>query len=117
VIGALLVGASVVLAMLGNFPSVTDVVEAMAVLGARQEILDTRAKLELLLREASVLGTKYDGLDRRRESVDQAQANRDLAGDDLEVARALLAQTDDQLARSRIAAPFDGVVADRMRRR
>jgi len=34
VVGALLVGASVVLAMLGNFPSVTDVVEAMAVLGA-----------------------------------------------------------------------------------
>jgi chromosome segregation ATPase len=48
--------------------------DAMAVLGARQEILDTRAKLELLLREASVLGTRYDGLDRRRESVDQAQA-------------------------------------------
>jgi chromosome segregation ATPase len=48
--------------------------DAMAVLGARQEILDTRGKLELLLREASVLGTKYDGLDRRRESVDQAQA-------------------------------------------
>jgi len=34
VLGALLVGASIVLAMLGNFPSVTDVVEAMAVLGA-----------------------------------------------------------------------------------
>ncbi|MDH5284180.1 MAG: nodulation protein NfeD, partial [Gemmatimonadota bacterium] len=34
VVGALLMGASVVLALLGNFPSVTDVVEAMAVLGA-----------------------------------------------------------------------------------
>jgi membrane-bound serine protease (ClpP class) len=34
VLGALLIGASVVLAMLGNFPTGTDVVQAMAVLGA-----------------------------------------------------------------------------------
>ena len=51
-----------------------------------------------------------------RFNVDQAQSNRDLAAADLEVARALLAQTDDQLARSRLTAPFDGVVSDRVRR-
>jgi RND family efflux transporter MFP subunit len=51
-----------------------------------------------------------------RFNVDQAQSNRDLAEADLQVARALLAQTDDQLARSRLTAPFDGVVSDRVRR-
>jgi chromosome segregation ATPase len=48
--------------------------DAMAVLGARQEILDTRGKIEQLLREATALTAKYDGLDRRRESIDQAQS-------------------------------------------
>lgn len=51
-----------------------------------------------------------------RFNVDQAQSNRDLAAADLEVARALLAQTDDQLARSKLAAPFAGVVSERVRR-
>jgi RND family efflux transporter MFP subunit len=51
-----------------------------------------------------------------RFNVDQAQSNRDLAAADLEVARALLAQTDDQLARSRLTAPFAGIVSDRVRR-
>jgi RND family efflux transporter MFP subunit len=48
--------------------------------------------------------------------VDQAQSNRDIAEADLQVARAELAQTDDQLARSRLTAPFAGVVAERVRR-
>ena len=51
-----------------------------------------------------------------RFNVDQAQSNRDLAEADLQVARASLAQTDDQLSRSRLTAPFDGVVSDRVRR-
>ena len=51
-----------------------------------------------------------------RFNVDQAQSNRDLAEADLQVARALLAQTDDQLGRSRLTAPFAGVVSDRVRR-
>lgn len=51
-----------------------------------------------------------------RFNVDQAQSNRDLAAADLDVARALLAQTSDQLARSKLTAPFAGVVADRVRR-
>jgi multidrug resistance efflux pump len=52
-----------------------------------------------------------------RVNVDQAQANRDLAEADLQVARAELAQTQDLLSRSRLTAPFDGVVADRVRRK
>jgi RND family efflux transporter MFP subunit len=51
-----------------------------------------------------------------RFNVDQAESNRDLAEADLQVARALLAQTDDQLGRSRLTAPFAGVVSDRVRR-
>jgi RND family efflux transporter MFP subunit len=90
-----------------------------------RELSLARAEQAARVKRASVNLTSLDReLDRLRASgtavsrftVDQAQANRDLAAAALEVARALLAQTDDQLARSRITAPFDGVVADRMRR-
>lgn len=98
-----------------------DVVARMDV----RELSLARAEQAARVKRASVNLTSLDReLERLRASgsavsrfnVDQAQANRDLAAADLEVARALLAQTDDQLARSRITAPFDGVVADRMRR-
>ena len=51
--------------------------DAMEVLKARQEIVDTKQKLELLLREASVLGNKYDGLEKQRETIDTAQTKMD----------------------------------------
>jgi RND family efflux transporter MFP subunit len=90
-----------------------------------RELSLARAEQAARVKRATVnLGSLDRELDRLRASgnavsrftVDQAQANRDLAAADLEVARALLAQTDDQLARSRITAPFDGVVSDRMHR-
>ena len=46
--------------------------------------------------------------------LDQTRSDRDVAAGDLEVARARLAQNVDQLERTRIAAPFDGVVVERL---
>jgi RND family efflux transporter MFP subunit len=90
-----------------------------------RELALARAEQAARVQRASV---NLAGLDRELErlrasggavsrfAVDQAQSSRDLAAADLQVARALLAQTDDQLARSRLTAPFAGVVADRVRR-
>jgi RND family efflux transporter MFP subunit len=90
-----------------------------------RELSLARAEQAARVRRAQVNLTALDReLERLRASgnavsqfhVDQAQSNRDLAEADFQVARALLAQTDDQLARSRLTAPFDGVVSDRVRR-
>ena len=46
--------------------------------------------------------------------LDQTRADRDVARGDLEVARARLAQNEDQLKRTNISAPFGGVVVERL---
>jgi len=46
--------------------------------------------------------------------LDQSRSERDVALGDLEVARARLAQNEDQLSRTRIKAPFDGIVVERL---
>lgn len=83
---------------------------------AEQAARVKRAEVNLVALEREVARLRASGNAVSRFNVDQAQSNRDLAEADLQVARALLAQTDDQLARSRLTAPFDGVVSDRVRR-
>ena len=83
---------------------------------AEQAARVNRASVNLKSLERELDRLKASGNAVSRFNVDQAQSNRDLAAADLEVARALLAQTDDQLSRSRITAPFAGVVSDRVRR-
>ena len=46
--------------------------------------------------------------------LEQTRTDRDVARGDLEVARARLQQNEDQLARTRIRAPYDGVVVERL---
>jgi RND family efflux transporter MFP subunit len=46
--------------------------------------------------------------------IDQTRSNRDVAQSDLQIARSRLAQLEDQIDRTRIRAPFDGVVAQRL---
>ncbi len=83
---------------------------------AEQAARVSRAEVNLasLTRELERLQASGNAVSRF--NVDQARSNMDLAAADLEVARALLAQTDDQLARSKLTAPFGGVVSDRVRR-
>ncbi|MEX0915123.1 MAG: efflux RND transporter periplasmic adaptor subunit [Wenzhouxiangellaceae bacterium] len=49
-----------------------------------------------------------------RTQIDETRSNRDVAQSDLQVARSRLAQVADQIDRTRIRAPFDGVVARRL---
>ena len=46
--------------------------------------------------------------------LEQTRTDRDVARGDLEVARARLQQNEDQLARTKIRAPYDGVVVERL---
>lgn len=83
---------------------------------AEQAARVTRAEVNRKNLERELERLRASGPAVSRFDVDQAKSNRDLAEADLQVARALLAQTDDQLARSRLTAPFQGVVASRTRR-
>ena len=51
--------------------------DAMEVLEARQDIIETKKQLELLLREASILGSKYDSLEERSGAIDLAENKMD----------------------------------------
>jgi RND family efflux transporter MFP subunit len=46
--------------------------------------------------------------------LEQTRSDRDVARGDLAVARARLEQNEDQLARTKILAPFDGIVVERL---
>jgi RND family efflux transporter MFP subunit len=67
-----------------------------------------------LTREAERL--KGLGTAVSRNQLEQAEANRDLAAADLEIARATLSQMQDRLARAELRAPFGGVVSERIKR-
>lgn len=67
-----------------------------------------------LSREADRL--KALGTAVSRFQLEQAEAARDLAGADLEIARATLHQMQDRLARAEVRTPFGGVVAERLKR-
>jgi len=49
-----------------------------------------------------------------RTQIDQTRSDRDMAQSNLRVARSRLAQVQDQIDRTRIRAPFEGVVARRL---
>lgn len=49
-----------------------------------------------------------------RTQIDQTRSERDIALGNLRVARSRLAQLEDQIKRTRVRAPFDGVVARRL---
>ena len=83
---------------------------------AEQAARVKRAQVSLTALDRELARLRASGNAVPRFNVDQAQSNRDIAEADLQVARAELAQTDDQLARSRLNAPFAGVVSDRVRR-
>ena len=46
--------------------------------------------------------------------LEETRSDRDVSRGDLQVARSRLAQIEDQLARTRIRAPFDGIVVERL---
>jgi len=83
---------------------------------AEQAANVTRAEVNLQSLERELERQRASGTAVSRVQLDQAQSTRDLAKADLDVARARLAQTDDQIARSELHAPFAGVVLERVKR-
>jgi RND family efflux transporter MFP subunit len=67
-----------------------------------------------LAREAERL--KALGTAVSRTQLDLAESNRDLAGADLDIARATLRQIEERLSRAELRSPFGGVVAERLKR-
>lgn len=80
----------------------------------KAEITSAEARLKFLDAEL----TRYQSLAESRlaskTQIDQTRSDRDIAQSDLEIARSRLAQVQDQIERTRIRAPFDGVVAQRL---
>jgi RND family efflux transporter MFP subunit len=67
-----------------------------------------------LAREAERL--KALGTAVSRVQLDQAEAQRDLAAADHDIARATLRQIEERLSRAELRSPFGGVVAERLKR-
>jgi len=67
-----------------------------------------------LAREAERL--KALGTAVSRIQLEQAESARDLAGADLDIARATLRQIQERLSRAELRTPFGGVVAERLKR-
>lgn len=98
--------------------------EAVAVIeDTRLRLQNTELKAEISRAEARLrfLVSEEQRFTRLAESnlaaatqLEQTRSDRDVAMGDLEIARARLQQNEDQLARTRISAPYDGIVVERL---
>jgi RND family efflux transporter MFP subunit len=80
------------------------------------EIRRAEARLVFLENEVNRFAKLAESNLASANQLEQARSEQDMAKGDLDVARARLAQNEDQLARTRLLAPFDGVVVERMMR-
>ena len=80
------------------------------------EVTRAEASLRYLEAEEKRLGKLAEANLTSATLLDQTRSQRDVARSDLKVAQARLAQVNDQLARSRIRAPFPGTVVERLAR-
>jgi RND family efflux transporter MFP subunit len=78
------------------------------------EIRRAEARLQFLEGEVKRFSKLAESNLTAVNQLDQTRSERDVALGDLDVARARLAQNADQLARTRIRAPFNGVVVERL---
>lgn len=78
------------------------------------EIRRAQARMEFLANEVSRFATLAKTNLASANQLEQARSEQAVAQGDLDVAKARLAQNNDQLARTRLLAPFDGVVVERM---
>lgn len=114
----------------GRLTSVADVGTAVSKGGVLAEIEDTRLKLQGTELQAQItraearlrfLESEEQRFTQLAESnlaaatqLDQTRSDRDVARGDLAIARARLEQNADQLARTRILAPYAGIVVARL---
>jgi len=78
------------------------------------EIDSVEARLKFLDAELARYQRLADSNLASRTQIDQTRSDRDVAESDLRVARSRLAQVEDEIERTRIRAPFDGIVAQRL---
>jgi RND family efflux transporter MFP subunit len=78
------------------------------------QVTRAQARLRFLESEESRFTRLAESNLAAATQLDQTRSDRDVARGDLEVARARLEQNEDQLTRTRIAAPYDGVVVERL---
>lgn len=72
---------------------------------ARLKFLESEEKRYLKLAESNLTAAT---------KLDETRSDRDVSRGDLQVAKSRLAQVDDQLSRTRIRAPFGGIVVERL---
>lgn len=78
------------------------------------DVRRVEARLGYLEREVERIGRLAESNLAAVNQLEQVRSDRDIARGELEVTRARLAQNEDRLARTRILAPYDGVVVERL---
>jgi RND family efflux transporter MFP subunit len=80
----------------------------------KAQVTRAEARLRFLTGEEERFAKLAESNLAAETQLEQTRSDRDVARGDLEVARARLEQIEDQLARTRIVAPYDGVVTERL---
>lgn len=80
----------------------------------RAEVTRAEAKLRFLENEEKRYERLAESNLAAATQLEQTRSDRDVARGDLEVATARLKQNEDQLSRTRVVAPYDGVVVERL---
>ncbi len=80
----------------------------------RGEVSRAEARLKFLEKEESRFVTLAESNLAAATQLEETRSDRDVARGDLQVAKSRLAQTEDQLSRTRITAPFGGIVVERL---
>ena len=78
------------------------------------EVSRAQARLKFLQSEEQRYVTLAESNLAAATKLDETRSDRDVAQGDLQVALSRLAQTEDQLSRTRVAAPFNGIVVERL---
>lgn len=78
------------------------------------QVTRAKAKLRFLESEEQRFNQLAESNLAAVTQLEQTRSDRDVARGDLEVARARLEQNEDQLARTRIVAPYGGIVVERL---
>jgi RND family efflux transporter MFP subunit len=82
---------------------------------AAAEVVAEEARLEFLSSEEKRLTQLETQNNAARNALEETRSNRKVAQSNLTIASIRLAQLDDQLERTRVAAPFNGVIVERLR--
>lgn len=80
----------------------------------RAEVNRAQARLKFLENEEKRFVTLAESNLAAATKLDETRSDRDVSRGDLQVARSRLAQIEDQLSRTRIGAPFGGIVVERL---